>query len=129
MFCRSPLQFLHSSFPWYEAEVVGHLCLKQDENYLKHANCEAPKRERVNHQHHSSVDSLNCALPAHVAVQLRYLVKNFASCAKDSSDSYDHVCGNLSYNRYAGPSCTDPDSLVNGTVQNCDQNIWGCCSL
>ena len=45
MVCRSPLQFLHSSFPWYEAEVVGHLCLKQDENCLKYANCEAPKRE------------------------------------------------------------------------------------
>ena len=62
--------------------MLIHLCLKQDESCLKHANCEAPKRERVNSQHHSSSACLNCVLLAHVAVQLRYIVKNFVSCEK-----------------------------------------------
>ena len=48
MVYRASLQFLHSSFPWYEVDVVGHLCLKQDEKCLKRSNCEAPKRECVN---------------------------------------------------------------------------------
>ena len=101
MVYRASLQFLHSSFPWYEVEVVGHLCLKQDEKCLKRSNCvapkrecvnvevvghlclkqdekclkrsncEAPKRECVNSQHHSSVAFPNYVLPAHVAEQLK----------------------------------------------------------